>query len=219
MSASRPEHARSGRSPGTGRAWPDDLAALEKDGVDIEALAYVLANTCRWGGRTRRFYSVAQHAVVASEAVEALDGLQSEAGRRLALRALIADARIAWLGDDEGRDTVSGRAAERMKRDGAEIDRAVRQAAGINGDLSVDDAELLRFVARMTDAAERRDLPDAVIAANAGAAFPPLKRRIRPVDPGRAAKLWLTRFRALASPPLADGHVASRTQSGETGNE
>lgn len=221
MNASRPELARSGRSPGTATTWPGAPAVLARDGVDIEALAFVLANTCRWGGRTRRYYSLAQHAIVASEAVEALNGLEGEAGRRLALRALIADARIAWLGDAGGRDTASARAAERMKRDGAAIDRAVREAAGLSGELSGDDAELLRFVARMTDAAERRDLPDAGIAGSAGVAFPPLQRRIRPVDPGRAAKLWLARYRALALPaPAAGSNGATQAaQREEPGHE
>ena len=62
------------------------------------------------------------------------------------------------------------------------IECAVREAAGLDAVLDEEHAELLRFVSRMTAAAERRDLPDA--DGGVGAAFPPLKRRIRPVDPG-----------------------------------
>ena len=43
--------------------WPGDPAALTAEAVDFEALAHVLGNTCCWGGRSRRFYSLAQHAV------------------------------------------------------------------------------------------------------------------------------------------------------------
>ena len=65
----------------------------------------------------------------------------------------------------------------------------------------------------MTFAAERRDLFEAGGApAEAGAAFPPLKRRIRPIGPGRAAKLWLARFRILARPP--DGAGVGTGESG-----
>ena len=83
--------------------------------------------------------------------------------------------------------------------------------------LADEHAELLRFIARMTFAAERRDLFEGdagVPAAAAGAAFPPLKRRIRPVGPGRAAKLWLARFRALARPPDGAGAGAGAEESG-----
>ncbi len=185
-------------------AWPGDPAGLTADSFDFEALAYVLANTCRWGGRTRRFYSAAQRAALASEAIEALDGLGAEECRSLALRALLADARIAWLGDRQGGGPASARTAERSRREGAAIDRAVLEAAGLTGELSLEQADLLRFVARMTDAAEQRDLAGAGIGEAPRVAFPPLKRRIRPLEPGKAARLWLKRFRALVPPTPAD---------------
>ena len=181
--------------------WPGDPRGLTPADIDIEALAHVLANTCRFGGRTRRFWSVAQRAVVASEEIEALDGLETEERRRLALHALLADARIAWLGDGQAIGPASARAAERSKREGAAIDRAVREAAGLDGELTAEHADLLRFVARMTDAAERRDLADSGAGGDGNVAFPPIRRRIRPVEPGRAARLWLARYRALTGPP------------------
>jgi len=57
--------------------------------VDFEALAHVLANTCRWGGRSRHYLSLAQHAVAVSEEVEGLDGLGPAERRTLALHALL----------------------------------------------------------------------------------------------------------------------------------
>ena len=189
-------------------AWPGDPSGLTAAGIDFEALAHVLANTCRWGGKTRRFYSVAQRAAVASEAIEALDGLGPEERRTLALRALLADARIAWLGDAEAGGATSARAAERHRRDGAAIDRAVLEAAGVDGAPTPEQGDLLRFVARMTGAAERRDLEGAGFGRGAGVAFPPLKRRIRPVEPGKAARLWLHRFRELAGPPSGSANPA-----------
>ena len=210
MSATRNRRSRTAEiatTPNAERplAWPGDPAGLTATDIDIEALAHVLANTCRWGGQTRRFYAVAQRAVVASEEIEALDGLDAEERRRLALHALLTDARIAWLGDVEANGPASARAAERSRRDGAAIDRAVREAAGLDGELTTEHADLLRFVARMTDAAERRDLGGSGGGGDAGVAFPPLRRRIRPVEPGRAARLWLARYRALTGPPGAPG--------------
>ena len=120
-------------------------------------------------------------------------------------------------------------AAVRARRDGAGIDRAVREAAGLEPELAPEQAELLRFVARMTDAAERRDLPDAAAHTGAPAAFPPCRRRIRPVGPARAARLWLARLHALKGPPRDTGTSmgaarsdsaieAHRTDAEETGD-
>ena len=80
----------------------------------------------------------------------------------------------------------------------------------------LDDAhaELLRFIARMAAAAERRDLVGPGGPPEPGAAFPPLKRRIRPLPPGRAAKAWLARFRALARPPGEGGEAAGAGDGG-----
>ena len=121
-------------------------------------------------GGTRRFLSAAQHAVVASEEIEALDGLAAGERRVLALHALLQPARIAWLGDAEA--AASQRATERARRLGGGIDRAVREAAGLDAEPSEAEAELLRFVFRMTDAAERRDLEDAGIPSAAGRGLP-----------------------------------------------
>ncbi len=177
-------------------AWPDDPETVTAADVDFEALAHVLANTCRRGGCLRQYHSVAAHAVVVSEEIEALDGLGEEDRRRLALHALVANAPSAWL---RGRLPDSQRAADRAGKLATGIETAVREAAGLGAVLDEEQAELLRFVTRMAAATESRDLLDEP-AAGAGVAFPPLKRRIRPIPPDKAAWAWLARFRALAGP-------------------
>ena len=190
-------------------AWPGDSEGITAADIDFEALAHVLANTCRFGGRTRQYHSLAAHAVIASEEVEALDGLEAGERRELALHALIADAPSAWL---RGEPSSSQRTAKLATA----IERAVREAAGLDPVLEEDSAEMLRFVFRMTAAAERRDLADA--DAGPGAAFPPLRRRIRAVGPGRAAKLWLARFRALKGPPRGTHAQAGQAHGKENGD-
>ena len=96
--------------------------------VDFEALAHVLANTCRRGGRLRRFHSLAAHAVLVSEAIGNLSEPEAGDGRTVALHALLADASIAWLGPAD--DPASQRGVERLKRLRETVDRAVREAAG-----------------------------------------------------------------------------------------
>ena len=206
-----PRSAKNGGAAERRLAWPGDPEGVSASDIDFEALAHVLANTCRHGGRTRQYHALAAHAVIVSEEVEALDGLGETDRRRLALHALLAPAPSAWL---RGLPADSQRAAERTSRLAAGIERAVREAAGLEAP-DEEEAELLRFVARMTAAAEHRDLAD--LPGDDGAAFPPLRRRIRAVGPARAAKLWLARFRALASPPshagetAGDGHATRRT--------
>ena len=174
-------------------AWPDDPENVTD--IDFTALAHVLANCCRRGGRMRHYHSLAAHAVIVSEEIEALGGLTEEDRRTLALHALVSGAASAWF---RGEWTGSARAADRTARLASGIERAVREAAGLSAVLEEEQAELLRFVGRMAGAAEQRDLLGDEAPADSGIAFPPLKRRIRSIAPERAAQAWLARFRALA---------------------
>ena len=187
--------------------WPGDAETVTAADIDFEALARVLANTCRRGGCCRQYHSVAAHAVAISEEIEALDGLGEKERRTLALHALLVDAPSAWL---RGAATGSQRAAERAGKLASGIETAVREAAGLDAVLDEEQAELLRFVTRMAAAAERRDIMEPGSGsgpgspAGAGVAFPPLKRRIRSIPPDKAAEGWLARFRALARPDGSD---------------
>lgn len=71
----------------TGRAfWPLDPRVDDIDALDI---AHALGMICRYGGHTRRFYSVAEHCVLMSQAV----------APEHALWALLHDATEAYVGD------------------------------------------------------------------------------------------------------------------------
>ena len=177
--------------------WPGDPETVTAADIDFEALAHVLANTCRRGGCCRQYHSLAAHAVIVSEEIGALDGLGEEDRRTLALHALIANAPSAWL---RGRLPDSQRATERTGKLATGIESAVREAAGLDAVLGEEHGELLRFVSRMAAAAESRDLLEPGSKSGPGAAgivFPPLKRRIRSMPPDKAAQAWLARFRAL----------------------
>ena len=204
-----------GRSEERPLNWPGDPESLTADDVDFEALAHVLANTCRRCGRLRRFHSLAAHAVLVSEAVEAMSEHGTGDNREAALHALLAEAAVAWLGP--AGDAASQRGAERSKRLREAVDRAVREAAGLHAAPSPEEAELLRFVARMAEAAEDRDIPGARHGAAPAVSFPPLPGRIRAVEPNRAARLWLDRLQELRGPSsVAGGAVAPLAK--ESGN-
>ena len=175
-------------------AWPGDPEHVGAADIDFEALALVLANTCRRGGRMRQYHSLAAHAVVVSEEIGALHGLSEEDRRTLSLHALITGAASAWLRN------VSGGAARSPDRTGklaAGVERALREAAGLDPVLGEEHAELLRFVGRMAASAEARDLLDGEDVSGGVIAFPPCRRRIRSLAPDRAARMWHDRLQVL----------------------
>lgn len=69
--------------------WPLDPKPEE---VHLEDIVLALSQMCRWGGRTSRFYSVAQHSVWVARRV-ALTHPQ------LVLQALLHDSAEAYVGD------------------------------------------------------------------------------------------------------------------------
>ena len=193
--------------------WPGDPATLTVEAVDFEAVAHVLANTCCWGGRSRRFYSLAQHAVTVSAAAERLGGMNEKDQRLLSLHGLLADAWRAWFRDDAvaGR---SGQGTDRARRDAAAVQRTVLEAAGVDPELPGSWTQALGLTQRMAEAAVCRDLSDAGIefgTRDSGPLFPPLKERVRPLAPDRAARRWLERFEALRA--LGSVQAPGRVQS------
>ena len=189
------------RERGGAFRWPGDPASLTTEGVDFEAVAHVLANTCCWGGRTKRFYSLAQHALTVSGAVGRLGGMNETDTRVLCLHALLADAWRAWFGAGTGIGIVAEKNQRNLAavRSTSAVRSTLMEAAGLKPDLPGEWAEALLLVRRMAEAAEVRDLAEAGIErGNAGPLFQPLRERIRPLAPDKAAKRWLERFRELS---------------------
>jgi hypothetical protein len=71
---------------GGGRYWPLDP---QPDDMNIADISAALGNLCRFGGHTKRFYSVAEHCILISQAVP----------KEFALWGLLHDASEAYLGD------------------------------------------------------------------------------------------------------------------------
>ena len=184
--------------------WPGDPAELTPEAVDFEAVAHVLGNTCSWGGRTLRFYSLAQRAVTVCTAVQALGGMDDEDGRSLALHALLADAWRAWLPGPSGAD-ASAKAMEKHARERDAVQRAVLKAAGAPAELPQSWEQALELTRLRVEATLVRDLAGGDVdrgAQRGGPLFPPLKKRTAPMRPDVAAKRWLEALRA-ATPRTA----------------
>ena len=164
------------------RFWPLDPRAEE---VDIRDIARGLAMTCRYGGQTSSFYSVAEHAVIVSLYVPP----------EFARQALLHDSSEAYIGDmirplkhtpemsvfreAEARIEVAVFERFRITRT-PESDRAVKE---IDDRILVDEIGLF-----MADPAMYWDRHTAV--APLGAAIPGLA-------PAQAEYLFVSRFAEL----------------------
>ena len=191
--------------------WPGAPATVTAAEMDFEAVAHVLGNTCCWGGRSRRFYSLAQHALTVSGAIDRLGGMNEEDRRVLSLHALLADAWRAWVREDPGAQPSGKAAAQARRSEKAAVIRTVLEAARLDIELPGDWADALRFTQRMAEAAVSRDLPEGGTGGErsgplggTGPLFPPLKDRTRPLRPDRAATLWFERFGELSKPAQGD---------------
>ena len=198
--------------------WPGDPAALTAEAVDFVAIGHVLANTCCWGGRSLAFYSLAQHALTVCKGVEELGGLGEGDRQRLSLHALLGDAWRVWLAGAMA-DGTSGKPSEKLARQRETVQQTVLQAAGLDPVLPGPWARALELTRLMVEAAERRDLAGAGIPAGAedgGLLFPPLKARIRPMRPDRAAAKWLECFEALRTTVLRTADERTQAPGGGT---
>ena len=139
--------------------------------IDLEALADVLAGTCRWDR------SLAPVAAAFDQCLKSLGGLDAHERKRLSLYPLLSEAVLAGLG------TV--------------VAEAALEAAGLSREAPETWVQALRFARRMADAAVRRDLPGP--AWGEQSPFPAVRKRIEPMAPGEAAQRWLARYRALTT--------------------
>lgn len=110
--------------------WPLDPRAAEVDAHDI---AQALANLCRFGGRCRAFYSVAQHSVWVADYCARLWPGDSA----LHLHALMHDAAEAYVGDvvsplKPAVHVLRGDRFEQFRDTEERIMRAIRAHVGIS---------------------------------------------------------------------------------------
>ena len=82
-------------------SWGAESPLLPSGEVDVEALARGLARVEHHGGRRRKPYTRAQHAVVVSEAIDTLAGLSLPERRVLAMHAWLTEIRRSELRDKE----------------------------------------------------------------------------------------------------------------------
>lgn len=178
---------------GTGRRfYPLDP---RPEDVTIEDIAHALSNVCRWGGRVREFYSVAQHSAHVAQIVE-------RTHPQHALRALLHDAAEAYLGDIA---TPIKRMIHVGERDGdtrefqyVEMDlmECIHEALGLplyvtnKVERAIHDADAIAL------ATEARDLMGGLTWPGMVATNEPT---IEPLSPRAARTQFLSMFRRLTA--------------------
>lgn len=164
--------------------WPLDP---RPEDVALADIAHALAMTCRFGGHTRSFYSVAQHCGIVS-------ALVGDSPERLCLPALLHDAAEAYL-VDMPRPIKRQPELAALKKIEARIEVAIAERFGFDpAALHHPDIKKADLVALATEA---RDLMG--VTPNPGEAWgiePPAPFKIRPMDPDSAKTEFLAAFYA-----------------------
>jgi hypothetical protein len=158
--------------------------------IEIGDIAVALANQCRFGGHTRRYYSVAQHSCIVSDTMLA-EGHDAHD----ALWGLLHDMAEAYLVD-----------LPHPIKHRSELGRVYRESEG-----RLEDALLARFgfegsppprmkqIDRALLAAEREQLTGVLWHWPELEGFEPLAIEIDPWTPEEAAAAFLERYQRLES--------------------
>lgn len=160
-----------------------DFLDPDPETICIEDIAWGLAHTCRFGGQSLSFYSVAQHSVLVSHATPP----------EFAFAGLMHDAAEAYCGDVVG-------PLKQLLPDYKAVEKRVEAVVlgkfGLPATMPVEvkhaDLRLLRT--------EQRDLTSGGGRNwNGLDAYPALDERILALQPGEAASLFLARFQVLTA--------------------
>lgn len=150
----------------------------------IHDIAHALSHTCRFGGHTRDFYSVAQHSVLVSYLVPENDQFA----------ALMHDAAEAYVGDVP---TPLKQLLPEYKAIEKRIEACLFERFGLYDGMpvSVKKADLIMLATEQRDLmqAKNDDAEWGLIADIQVAPF-----RIKPQSPGQARKSFLDRFNQLS---------------------
>jgi hypothetical protein len=159
----------------------DPLAMREED-LSIEDIAHALSMTCRFGGHTRKFYSVAEHSV---RVARMLGRLYRPSARELARWGLMHDASEAYLGD-----VVTP--VKRLYPDYYEAEERLMRVVAAKWRLPWPMPAEVHEHDRRALATEQRDLVDGSVVDGV-----PWAERIKPWTAEDAKRLFLVAFGEL----------------------
>jgi hypothetical protein len=166
--------------------WVDPLAP-DPAAIDIGDIAQALANQCRFGGHSRRFYSVAQHSAIVSDVCEERGARAGEA-----LAALLHDAGEAYLVDLPHPIKHRSDLGPPYRR----AEKLLEEAIRVHFDLGDPPAEM-KSIDRSLLATERAAFASTADPWPELEGFEPLAIAIDPWGPERARREFLERFERL----------------------
>ena len=158
-----------------------DFMEPEKSVISIEDIAHGLSNTCRFGGHSRQFYSVAQHSVLVAQLVPP----------KYSFQGLMHDAAEAYIGDIP-------KPLKNLLPDYREIEKRVELAIfkhfGLPLTLSptVKNADLLMLATEQRDLMAPHDDEWMLIKG-----VEPIQSRVIPITPDQAFNLFMQAFDAM----------------------
>lgn len=163
--------------------------------ISVRSIADTLSKLCRFGGRTKRFYSVAQHSVLVADLVDVVTDFENP---MLSLAALMHDAAEAFLGDivtPIKRELVLLSSYQSLSTKEAEILKTIFNTLQIPWPSEVD-WELIHGADKTACSTEFRDLMGNPVAMR----FPrPCGGTIIPLDCDSASIAMVGRFNYLST--------------------
>lgn len=158
-----------------------DFLAPEQSAFTIEDVAHGLSHVCRFGGQCSRFYSVAQHSVIASKHVPGPD----------AYAALMHDAAEAFVGD-------MAKPLKDLCPEYREVEKRVEAAVLARFRVPTPLPPSVKEIDTVLLATEQRELMRNRDDWNYTRGRQPLDIAIPPMPPAMAKAAFLVRFAELA---------------------
>lgn len=161
------------------------------DDVRIKDIAHALSMICRFGGHTRKFYSVAEHSVRCARLAETWE----PDNYRLQMQALLHDAAEAYLGDVVRPLKVTLPGYAELEDQTMSV---IRQALGVGALFGCDEILVKRTddILLMT---ERRDIVAHTDQDWGYDHAEPLETHVAGWSPGLAEGFFLSRFESLSA--------------------
>ena len=148
--------------------------------IDIEDIAWSLSNICRYNGHCKRFFSVAEHSIYASERLPP----------RYALEGLMHDAAEAYIGD-------ISTPVKQLLPDIKKIEHVILKCIAEKFKLEYPFREAIKKVDLRLLATEASQIMNPQVEVWPQLTEPPFDFRIKCVRPANAFSIFMRRYETL----------------------
>lgn len=169
-----------------------DVPGTEKNFFPVD-LAHALSQINRFNGHSAFPYSVAQHSVLVSDMLAFCPVA--------ALAGLMHDAHEALVGDlvKPFKQTMCSSAQKWFLLQEASAKRWLGEKLKVSCEMSASTSSMVGRADLVALATERRDVMLSTLEWDLP--HPPLPKKIKPLSPKQAARMWFSRFERLTKAP------------------